>query len=295
MNQIDLSYEADLSPESVWLTVTASAFARNGMMYAQELGDFIAGSKYYTKRRNLPSYLIKYTLSGEGILEYDERIYNVKPGQLFFIDCMKPQHYRTAPGSESWHIIWAHFYGGAAAQYYHLFNTANNGNLTDIPPESRALEHLYRLLSLYRKEGDTMTDIFSAEALTGLVTEAVAAGSSRVWGAAIPEYVREARAFLTESYAQKITLEDIALRFNMNRFHFQKQFKRYTGYTPHEFITLVRLNAAKAMLRNTGMSINEIASDIGMDNSSHFISLFKRFENATPHAYRRNWNSLNKG
>ena len=69
MSQIHLSYKLDLAPESTWLTVNPTATAKSNLIYVQELGDFIAGPEYFTTRRNLPSYLIKYTLSGEGIMD----------------------------------------------------------------------------------------------------------------------------------------------------------------------------------------------------------------------------------
>lgn len=53
----------------------------------QELGNFYCGPGYYTTRENLPSYLIKLCLSGEGVLEYGDDIYRVQPGHIFWIDC----------------------------------------------------------------------------------------------------------------------------------------------------------------------------------------------------------------
>ncbi len=97
MTQVSLSYQLDLDERSIWITATPSQIAKGSIAYVQELGDFIAGRNYFTRRANLPSYLIKYCISGEGILEYDGSVYSVKPGQLFWIDCEKPQYYRTSP------------------------------------------------------------------------------------------------------------------------------------------------------------------------------------------------------
>ena len=97
MDQVNLSCNLDLGPNSVWLTVTAAQAARASIAYVQELGDFHCGPDYYTSRENLPSYLIKFCVSGEGELNYDGQSYSLQPGDLFWIDCRKPQHYRTAP------------------------------------------------------------------------------------------------------------------------------------------------------------------------------------------------------
>jgi len=101
MNQVSLSYQLDLGDRSIWITATPSQTAKSELAYVQELGDFIAGRNYFTRRANLPSYLIKYCISGEGILEYDGNVYSVKPGQLFWIDCEKPQYYKPRLRKES--------------------------------------------------------------------------------------------------------------------------------------------------------------------------------------------------
>ena len=292
MNQTDLSFEVDISPESQWLTVTPSAEARNGLIHVQELGDFYAGQKYYTRRKNLPSYLIKYALSGEGLLEYSGSEQAVRSGQLFFIDCIEPQYYRTAAGTDAWHIMWIHFYGGAAELYYRMFTAANGNNVIDVPPNSGIPGYFNRLLNIYQTSNGAMADILAAETLTSLITEILSTAQGAGINNTVPGYILDARAYLAEHYTENIKLDDLSELFNVNKFHFQKQFKRYVGYSPHEFITLTRLNAAKNDLKYSDRSIGDISQQLGFENISHFISLFKRCEGITPHTYRKTWNSF---
>ena len=127
MEQIKLSYALDLEPNFVWLSPTATQAAKKSIPFVQELGVFPCREKYYTEREMLPSFLIKYCVSGGGILEYDGRSYLVRSGQIFWLDCMKHQHYYTDPGEGSWHIIWVHFFGGECRKYYELFLQQNDG------------------------------------------------------------------------------------------------------------------------------------------------------------------------
>lgn len=128
MEQVRLSYRLDIAKESVWLTATISQVAKSYIAYVQELGDFIAGPDYYTRRENLPSYLMKYTVSGEGCLEYDGHSYVVQPGSLFWIDCKKPQYYHTSPRKGEWRVLWVHFYGSNCESYYNMFVSQNTGS-----------------------------------------------------------------------------------------------------------------------------------------------------------------------
>jgi hypothetical protein len=68
MTQVSLSYQLDLDEHSIWITATPSQIAKSSILYVQELGDFIAGKNYYNPQSESPSYLIKYCISGEGLL-----------------------------------------------------------------------------------------------------------------------------------------------------------------------------------------------------------------------------------
>ena len=110
-----LQYHIDMTPESRWKIVSAGAFAKENLLYLQEAGHFISGANYYTVRSALDSYLVKLTLSGQGILEYGGQTCVLAPGSFFWIDCRMPQHYYTDPAVGQWDVLWFHFNGATAA------------------------------------------------------------------------------------------------------------------------------------------------------------------------------------
>ncbi len=65
--------------------------------------------------------------------------------------------------------------------------------------------------------------------------------------------------------------------------------KRHIGYTPNEYLILTRMNRAKEQLRTTDLPISEISYNVGIENVSHFINLFKKNEGTTPGAFRKAW------
>lgn len=105
-----LEYHHGLEPQSVWRMVNSNQFApvampEKSIPYVQELGDFYASSSFYTKRHSLVSYLLKYTVSGEGVLEYGDSRYTLRADDVFWIDCQKQQYYYTAPDTGHWHVL----------------------------------------------------------------------------------------------------------------------------------------------------------------------------------------------
>ena len=95
--------------------------------------------------------------------------------------------------------------------------------------------------------------------------------------------------YLMQNYQKRITLEDLGQQFNINPFYLQKQFKRYVGQSPTEYIIYLRMTHAKELLRNTGKSIGEVANEVGIDNLGYFTRLFKKQEGVPPHEYCKLW------
>lgn len=295
MSRISLEYELDLTPESVWLAATPSKHAKSALLHLQEAGEFFAGPRYYTQREGLESYLIKYTVSGTGSLEYQGQTYDLHPNQLFWIDCRNHQYYRTAPHSNHWQVLWVHFYGPASEMYYEVFQAQNRRSpILTLPPDSHVQQAMRALLPLYRDTDSTLlTDLQAAGLLTQLLGNLIqTTGAYEKW-TEIPAGVQDAKTYLAEHYAERITLDDLARTFSVSKFHFQKQFKHFVGYTPNEYLLLVRLNHAKGLLRSTDLPVAQIAYDVGIQNVSHFINLFKKHEGTTPSHYRKNWPILN--
>ena len=116
-----LQFHIDMEPESRWNIPTVDPMARASFLYVQETGDFRSKKGYYTTREGLDSYLLKLTLSGQGVLEYGGQSHVLKPGDFFWIDCTCRQHYYTDPNVGKWHNLWVHFWGANAEAYYQTF------------------------------------------------------------------------------------------------------------------------------------------------------------------------------
>ena len=292
MNKVSLQYELDMIQPPTWITVTSSPTARSAFHYVQEVGDFFAGPRYFTDRTGLPSYLIKYVLNGKGALTYRGQHYTLLPGQFFWVDCVESQYYRTAPDADSWHILWVHFYGANSANYYEQFLALNHGsNAGVLPPNSAVPDHIRTILSLYQNGQSTLAqDLRVSALLTDIMSECVAARAPAGEGKqATPDCIRRARSYLLENYTEQITLDHLGERYAIDKYYFQKLFKRHTGITPNEFLILTRLNRAKELLRTTDRKVGEIALDVGIQNASHFINLFQQHEGVTPGTYRQRW------
>lgn len=100
--------------------------------------------------------------------------------------------------------------------------------------------------------------------------------------------VRAAVAFLRERLAEPVTLADLAGEVHLSVYHLVRVFRAATGRTPHRFLTELRVEEAKRLLRETDLALERIAPRCGFASAGALSAAFVRHVGARPSAYRRN-------
>jgi AraC-like DNA-binding protein len=101
------------------------------------------------------------------------------------------------------------------------------------------------------------------------------------------EIVEDALGIMERDYAKKLTLGEIAKRFNFSDVYFNALFKNYTGTTFKKYLQKVRCEKAKELLRNTDETVSSICSGVGYTDVKQFFILFKNLVGQTPTEYRK--------
>jgi len=96
--------------------------------------------------------------------------------------------------------------------------------------------------------------------------------------------IERAKEYLAANLDRKVPLEEAARAAGLSRYHFLRVFKRETGFPPHQFRTLRRIDRARQLLRN-GLAPAQTALSVGFSDQSHFSNTFRRFTGATPGQY----------
>jgi AraC family transcriptional regulator len=104
----------------------------------------------------------------------------------------------------------------------------------------------------------------------------------------LPGYkLRQLTDWMAGHAAEEFNLERLAAQAGLSRFHFQRLFKAATGVTPSRYHIDLRLNEARRLLRETKMSVIDVALEVGYTDPSHFARLFRRETGLSPSEYRR--------
>ena len=275
------------SSDSIRFINTPSFSARRTFFYVQEAGYFKTEPPYFTERANLKSFLVFYTLSGEGSLNYAGEDYELKPGTAAFLNCIE-HHYYECARNNSWEFLWLHFNGPSALGYYTEF--IKNGFCILNNEECRPVEQSIRsILSLLNAQ-TTNTEILLSDRIMNLLTTLLIAGNSEVSSRArMPGYLKEAVKVIENRFTEDLSLDSVAKAAGISKYHLSRMFKSQMGITIREYIILKRINYAKELLRYTDKSVEDIGYLCGFNHTSHFISMFKSYEDNTPHQFRMEW------
>jgi AraC-like DNA-binding protein len=284
-------YNVDISKDSIWIHATPSDVAKSTFYYVQEAGRFICRPNYYTERENLDSFLILFTISGSGKLEYKGENYSISPGQAFFIDCIN--HHRYCETSFNiWDISWIHFKGANARNYHELFQKY-------CPPVVNVLNPEYFQQTIFNiidkhKNFTADSELICSNQINTLLTELLRSVNSILFQAAsMPDYIQSIITTLEKNYAINISLDELSTAYSISKYHLEREFRKYIGISVHEYHIRIRINLAKDLLTSTKLPISDIAQMVGIENVSHFINLFKNRVYETPTAYRKQWRNLN--
>ena len=87
----------------------------------------------------------------------------------------------------------------------------------------------------------------------------------------------------------------MAKKVNLSESHFFVLYKKFYGITPVADLINARINNAKNMLLFKNMLIDDIASELGYNNTTHFIRQFKSFVGITPSQYRKKYQNNKDG
>lgn len=93
-------------------------------------------------------------------------------------------------------------------------------------------------------------------------------------------------AFVEEHLADDLCVSTLAMVAGMSPFYFCRSFKQSTGTTPHRYVLSRRMEQAKVLIEKNGVSLLEVAQQLGFADQSQFTRVFRKILGLTPSQYR---------
>ena len=219
-----------------------------------------------------PYYLLHLIETGKGKMIRNGQSTPLEKGQAFLI-CPDEVTTYQADESEPWEYYWISFYGSYSKA---IVEQTVNG-----------LFFPYRqsgLLALKNAIEQENTD--TVDALNTLF--GVLASIKNISQNAKENPIETSLKYLESNYFRSIHIEDVAKTLGYSRAHFTTLFASATGVSPYRYLLNIRLEKAKDFLKNSSLSIEEIAFSVGFSSLVRFSELFKKHVGVSPTRYRRN-------
>ncbi|WP_227762005.1 PocR ligand-binding domain-containing protein [Zhaonella formicivorans] len=149
-----------------------------------------------------------------------------------------------------------------------------------------SLKQLLALNSQYVEEFTRLTTVEEACHWIENVTQQFIICIEESKGSRNLQVIQKAGDYMRNNYRKKITLEDVAQAVYLSPCHLSKIFKQELGCTIMEFLTKIRIEEAKKLLRDPKYNVIQVADDLGFRDPGYFTKVFKRSEGITPSQYR---------
>jgi AraC-like DNA-binding protein len=233
-------------------------------------------------------FKIYHPISGSACVYIEGRRYVLTSGRIYFINGFSLERHECDHHMD---VYWLHFIPGSIIFRNHLedlepfhefdeqccsfdditclFDHPGNeeNKLKEEPPVEVLCSITSRLLWLLSKmmEKQKGTLMLSAE---------------------VYRRFKPALDFIDENFRKNISITEVAARCFLGKEHFIREFKRAFRMTPYNHIIQKRMDEAAMLLRETGMTINDISGRLGYCSQFYFSRTFKDYFDMTPTGFR---------
>ncbi len=99
--------------------------------------------------------------------------------------------------------------------------------------------------------------------------------------------IRIAKQYMEANFKNPVTLEEVSIQAGFNTSYFSTVFKKETGLTFLEYVTTLRMNECKRLLKETDKGIAAICEEVGYSDMKHFTKCFKKYTGLKPNEFRK--------
>lgn len=250
--------------------------------------DVSVTSPFSYEAANLDAFCLIYTTKGAGKLfcessSHINAAYDLTKGTLALINCRKNHKLLCQ------HNIWEYTICFVSPQitdcYFEMLQKLGECvfKLSSLPDVLNIWEQLLKL-----DNDDEIHGILRSHKLISLFTQLYVSRTLEINGSYhVPSYISDMKKCFDNEYEEAYSLDELAVKYNVNKFRLCREFSKYYKDTPLQYLNHVRLEKAKELLLNSDEKIGVIGQIVGIENTNHFIKLFKEKTGVTPLTYRK--------
>ena len=242
---------------------------------------------YYHRPTGISQVILIYCTDGKGWIQLQKDRIIIQAGEVFVIPTGTPHSY-GADAENPWTIYWFHFVGSQCNETVTaIMADAKKGIWVGFSEERNAV---FKQISTAFLKGYSASNLLLANLLLPYYLATFIIPEHFQTNTQIPQILNptdKAILFMQENLTKSITLDSIAKSAHLSIPFFSRKFKQETGYAPIEYFNYLRIQKACQLLHFSPLRINEVASEIGINDPFYFSRLFKQQMGMSPVQYRK--------
>lgn len=237
-------------------------------------------------------YHLHVIRSGKGVLKVKGKEFFPHAGQMFLLKHNEVAEY-TADRKDPWDYCWVTFHGSEASVLVQALGFDGDTYCLDNTQDPDAFYEFIR--RMFEKPEMNPVNPVNDLRRRGILLEFLAfameavqpqkKGKIRQDRRPIDDYVRKAEDFIRYNYAS-IQVTDVVNFIGFTRSYFYSVFRRKTGLSIQDYLTQVRMNRARYLLKNTDLQIQDVAMQVGYEDGLYFSRMFHKLYGMSPRTYR---------
>ena len=239
-------------------------------------------SEKFSRLRQLGQYGAVYIEKGQGYLVNSKMArFPIEPGDLILLYPEEANaYYPLKSWTEKW-IVW---------------NGPDAEKIEELGYLNKSQQVIHDSFGIFCQAYDLLSRIINSESKTAILERKSAIlnmllslsklHEQKIHGQNCENTIENVIVFLQKNFYQNISISELAERSNLSYTHFRKLFRNYTGRSPREFVTSLRVSRAKELLLQN-KKIKEIAKIVGYEDIFYFMRVFKDVTGTSPGKWQR--------
>lgn len=234
-------------------------------------------------------YYLLYVVNGDMKILSGEEPQMISNGQFICFYSHTPYEYHS--GKDGIFYYWAHFTGHSVREILDACGIENS-KVYSIGVHDEILA-LWRSMFPEFANQDTLFTLRTTPKLLQVLT-ALSERIDKDASAVVSRKLHKSIDYIHENFNREFSVGYLAELEHLSISRFYTIFKENTGYSPSEYIIVLRINRACSMFMQTDMTVKEIAMSVGYRDPFYFSRIFKKYIGKSPCEYKKSHSSYIK-
>lgn len=234
--------------------------------------------------QDLGCHLLLYTTEGSGRLLLEKSSFSLTEHSLILFN--GTGHFSLSLVHAPWKFYLFYLTGREVTAWHKLLG--DRCFYLDHFPQKMALEPVMERLLHFLMRTDHAAPFLTHRLLTDFFTElSLFTLPKSPEPSALPSHVSWMKRWCDTHYPEHFSLDEMAEVLKMSKYKLCRDFSAHMHISPLQYLNTQRIEAAKLLLTDTDYCVYEVGNAVGIENTNHFINLFKKYAGTTPNEFRQ--------